>query len=81
MRYGLQVWGQNKNTTFKEAEKLQNKAARILCHKSKLGPAKPVYSDLKFFKIKDLLTPNNFRFVQAHMTGNLPQNFNEYFNK
>ena len=26
MRYALQVWVQNKNTTFKEIEKLQNKA-------------------------------------------------------
>ena len=43
MRYALQVWGQNKNATFKEIEKLQNKAIRIMCFKSKLEPTKPLY--------------------------------------
>ena len=79
MRYGLQVWGQSKNTTFKEIEKLQNKAVRIMCFKSKLEPAKPIYKDLKILKIRDLLTLINCQLVQSHMTGNLPQNFSEYF--
>ena len=79
IRYALQVWGQSKNTTFKEIEKLQNKAVRVMCFKSKLEPVKPLYRDLKILKIRDLLTLLNCQFVQAHMTGNLPQNFGEYF--
>ena len=79
MRYGLQVWGQIKNTSFKEIEKLQIKAVRIMCFKSKLEPAKPLYRDFKNLKIRDLLTLINCQFVQAHMTGNLLQNFSEYF--
>ena len=79
MRYGLQVWGQSKNTTFKEIEKLQNKAVRVMCFKSKLEPVKPLYRDLKILKIRDLLTLINCQFVQVHMTGNLPQNFIECF--
>ena len=43
MRYALQVWSQNKNETFKETEKLQNKAIRIICFKLKLEPTKPLY--------------------------------------
>ena len=79
MRYALQVWGQNKNATFKEIEKLQNKAIRVMCFKSKLEPTKPLYRDLNILKIRDLLTLNNCQFVQAHMIGKLPQNFNEHF--
>ena len=79
MRYALQVWDQNKNTTFKEIEKLQNKAIRIMCFKSKLEPTKPLSRDLKILKIRDLLTLNNSQFVQPHMICKLPQNFNKYF--
>ena len=55
MRYALQVWGQNKNTTIKEIEKLQSKAIRIMCFKSKLEPTKPLYRDLEILEIRDLL--------------------------
>ena len=51
-----------------------------MCFKLKLEPTKPLYRDLKILKIIDLLTLNNCQFVQAHMIGKLPQNFNEYFN-
>ena len=81
MRYALQVWVQNKNATFKETEKLQNKAIRVMCFKSKLEPAKPLYRDLNILKIRDLLTLNNCQFVQAHMIVKLPQNFNEMRNQ
>ena len=72
MRYALQVWGQNKNATFKEIEKLQNKAIRVMCFKSKLEPTNSLYRDLNVLKIRDLLTLNNCQFVQAHMIGKLP---------
>ena len=53
---------------------------RIICFKSKLQPAKPLYRDLKIFKIRDLLTLINcHKFQQAYMAGGLPQNFGEYF--
>ena len=77
MRYALQVWDQNKNTTFKEIEKLQNKAIRIMCFKLKLEPTEPMHRELKILKKRDLLTLNNFQFVQARMIGKLPQNLNE----
>ena len=73
MRYALQVWVQNKNATFKETEKLQNKAIRGMCFKSKLEPTKPLQRDLKILKIRYQLTLNNF------LIGKLPQNFNEHF--
>ena len=59
MRYALQKWSQNKNEIFKETEKLQNKAIRIICFKLKLQPTKPLYRDLKILKIRGLLTLNN----------------------
>ena len=77
MRYALQVWGQSKNTTFKEIEKLQNKAIRIMCFKSKLEPTKLLYRELKILKIRGLLTLDNCQFVQDHMIGKLP--LNEYY--
>ena len=76
MRYALQVWSQNRNTTLKEIEKLQNKAMRVMCFKSKLEPTKPLYRELKILKIRDLLTLNNCQFVQAHMIDTLHQNSN-----
>ena len=76
MRYALQVWSQNRNTTLKEIEKLQNKAIRVMCFKSKLEPTKPLYRELKILKIRDLLTLNYCQFVQAHMIDTLHQNFN-----
>ena len=33
--------------TFKETEKFQNRAARIMCFKSKVEPVTPCYRDLK----------------------------------
>ena len=59
MRYALQKWSQNKNEIFKETEKLQNKAIRIICFKLKLQPTKPLYRGLKILKIRGLLTLNN----------------------
>ena len=50
-----------------------------MCFKSKLEPTKPLNRDWKIIKIRDLLTLNNCQFVQPHMIGKLPLNFNEYF--
>ena len=59
MRYSLQIWGQNKNTIFKEIEKLQNKTVRITYFKSKLKPAKTLFRDFKILILRDLLTLDN----------------------
>ena len=74
-KYGVKA----RTQLLKKFKKLQNKAVRIMCFKSKLESDKPLYRDLKILKIRDLLTLINCQFVQAHMTGNLPQNFIECF--
>ena len=40
-----------------------------------------MYRDLKIFRLRDLLTLNNYQFVKAIITGYLPQNSSQYFNE
>ena len=80
MRYGLQIWVKTRTQLLKKLKSFK-KTVRIMCFKSKLEPAKPLYRDSKILKIRGLLTLINCQFVQAHMAGNLPQNFSEIRNE
>ena len=42
LRYAVQVWGQHKNQTIKEIEKLQEKAIRIMSYKGRNDPTNPL---------------------------------------
>ena len=42
LRYAVQVWGQRRNQTIKEIEKLQEKAIRIMSYKGRNNPTNPL---------------------------------------
>ena len=42
LRYAIQVWGQHRNQTIKEIEKLQEKAIRIMSFKGRNVPTNPL---------------------------------------
>ena len=47
LRYGCQIWGQNKNYAVENIEKLQNKAIRILNFKGPHAEASNLYKESK----------------------------------
>ena len=63
LRYGIQVWGQNRNQAIKDIEKIQEKIIWILNLKWKNDPVNPLFKNSKIMKIKDILTFNNCLFV------------------
>ena len=47
LRYGCQIWGQNKNYVVENIEKIQNKAIIILNFKSPRAEASNLYEEIK----------------------------------
>ena len=45
LRYGCQVWGQNKNAYTNEISKLQDKAIRVISFKSRYTHTGPLYHE------------------------------------
>ena len=45
LRYGCQIWGQNKNYAVENIEKIQNKAIRILNFKGPRVEASNLYKE------------------------------------
>ena len=63
LRYAVQVWGQHRNQTIKEIEKLQEKAIRMMSFKGRNNPTNPLFKELEIMKLKDILLYNNCIFV------------------
>ena len=63
LRYAVQVWGQHRNQTIKEIEKLQEKAIRMMSVKGRNNPTNPLFKKLETMKLKDILLYNNCIFV------------------
>ena len=59
LRYGIQVWEQNRNQAIKDIEKIQDKTIRILNFKWKNDPVNPLFKNSKIMKMKNILTFNN----------------------
>ena len=59
LRYAVQVWGQQRNQTIKEIEKLQKKAIRIMSFKGRNNPTNPLFKKLEIMKLEDILLYNN----------------------
>ena len=68
LRYGSQIWGQQKTGTIKQIEKLQDKAIRIINFKSKNDPSNPLYKSMKILKLNDVILFNNCMFVLKRIT-------------
>ena len=79
LRYGCEVWGQNKNNSTNEISRLQDKALRIISFKDRNTVARPLYNEKKIIRFFDLVTFYNCLFVAGHLNQNLPSSFGEYF--
>ena len=63
LRYGCQIWGQNKCYAVENIEKMQNKAIRILNFKGQHAEASNLYKESKIYTLKQITTIENCRFV------------------
>ena len=63
LRYECQLWGQAQTQVLQNIEKIQNKALRILNFKNPWDPIEQIYKESKIFKLKDIVTISNLKFV------------------
>ena len=79
LRYGSQIWGQQKTGTIKQIEKLQDKAIRIINFKYKNDPTNPLYKSMKILKLNDVILFNNCMFVLKRIRNKQPNTFSNFF--
>ena len=70
-------WGQHRNQTIKEIEKLQEKAIRIMSFKGRNDPT--LFKKLEIMKLKDILLYYNCISAYDQINENLPENFKDFF--
>ena len=80
LRYGSQIWGQVNNLDISKIKTTQNKALRIINFKGRLENADELYKNSRIFKLQDIIKIDNCLFVYDQLKGNLPKNFNNFFN-
>ena len=81
LQYGRQLWRQTQTLTkvLQNIEKIQNKALRIGNFKNPWEPSEQIYKDPKIFKLKDIITISNLKFVCDQMNNILPKAFENFF--
>ena len=79
LRYGCQVWGQNKNANTNEIASIQDKALRIISFKDRGAATGPLYQEKKILKFFDLISFYNCLLIAEHLNQNLPSSFSGYF--
>ena len=79
LRYGCQVWGQNKNADTKAIAQLQDKAIRVISFKNRTADTKPLYNQKKIIRFFDLISFYNCLLIAEHLNKDLPTSFGEYF--
>ena len=79
LRYAVQVWGQHRNQTFKEIEKLQENAIRIMSFKGRNDHINSLLKKLEIMKLKDILLYYNCIFAYDQINENMPENFKDFF--
>ena len=79
LRYGCEVWGQNKNNSTNEIPRLQDKALRIISFKDRNTAARPFYNEKRIIRFFYLVAFYNCLFLAGHLNQNLPSSFGEYF--
>ena len=79
--YGSQVWGQSSQTLIDKISVLQRKAVRIMTFSDFQAHSNPLFNKLKILKVKDNIFLQNCLFVYDYFHGNLPNSFNNIFNK
>ena len=79
LRYGCQLWEQAQTQVLQNIAKIQNKALRILNFKNPWEPIEEIYKESKSFKLKDIVTISNLKFVYDQMNKILPRVFEKNF--
>ena len=59
--------GQTQTQVLQNIEKIQNKAVRIKNFKNQWEPSEQIYEESKIFKLKDIVTISNLKFVYDQM--------------
>ena len=71
--------GKHKQKVLQNIEKIQNKALRILNFKNPWDPIEQIYKESKIFKLKDVVTISNLKFVYDQMNKPLPRVLENFF--
>ena len=78
----MSIMGQTQTQVLQNIEKVQNKALRILNFKNPWDQTEQIYKESKMFKLKDIVTISNLKFVYDQMNKLLPRVFeNNFINK
>ena len=71
--------GQAQTQVLQNIEKIQNKVLRILNFKNPWEPIEQKYKESKMFKLKDIVTISNLKFVYDQVNKMLPRVFEKVF--
>ena len=77
--YGCRLWGQTQTQVLQNIEKIQSKALRIVNFKSPWEPSEQIHKEFKMFKLKDIVTISNLKFVYDQLNKILPRVFENFF--
>ena len=75
----MSIMGQAQTQVLQNIEKIQNKVLRILNFKNPWEPIEQKYKESKMFKLKDIVTISNLKFVYDQMNKLLPRVFEKNF--
>ena len=75
----MSIMGQAQTQVLENIEKIQNKVLRILNFKNPWEPIEQKYKESKMFKLKDIVTISNLKFVYDQMNKLLPRVFKKIF--
>ena len=79
VRYGFEIWAQNKNAGPNEIYALQDKALRVMSFKDRNIPPGPLYNEKKIIKFFNLVMHYNCLFIADHLNQNVTSSFGGYF--
>ena len=69
----MSIMGQAQTQVLENTEKIQNKVLRILNFKNPWEPIEQKYKESKMFKLKDIVTISNLKFVYDQVNKILPR--------
>ena len=79
LKYGILCWGRIRPSFLKPLSILLNRALRCINFSYYRDSATPLYFKEKILKVQDLFNFEVLKFMFKYKSGNLPSNFNVYF--
>lgn len=79
--YGILAWGATCKIYMDKIFKLQKRAMRTISNSHFRSHSAPIFKNLKVLNVYDMYKVDLGVFMYKHFNGQLPQIFNEYFNK